>query len=155
MNTSCYIINRVMVRPFSRKTLYELFKGKSPSIAHFKIFGTKCFVHINDKRDIDKFEAKSELGIFLRYSVTSRAYRIYNSKYDCIEESPLVVFDETTDNHPYRDEDEGEFIKENIEQKDDEEKTKSEDQKIKPRIRWRKPSLQVQLSMYLNTEIIY
>ena len=123
-----------MVRPFSRKTSYELFKGKSPSIINFKVFDTKCFIHINDKRNTDKFEDKSEPEIFLRYLATSRAYRIYNSKHDCIEESPHVIFDEITDNHPYRDEDEGEFIKENTEQKDDEEETKSEDQRIKPRI---------------------
>ena len=39
VNTSCYIINRAMVRPLSRKTPYELFKGERPSIAHFKVFG--------------------------------------------------------------------------------------------------------------------
>ena len=76
VNTSCYIINRAMVRPLSRKTPYELFKGKRPSITHFKVFGTKCFVHMNDKRDIDKFEAKSEPEIFFGYSATSRTYRI-------------------------------------------------------------------------------
>ena len=125
VNTSCYIINRAMVRPLSRKISYELFKGKSPSIAHFKVFGTKYFVHINDKRDTDKFEAKSEPGIFLGYSTTSRSYSIYNSKHDCIEESPHVIFDEVADNHLCRDEDESEFIKENTGQKDDEEETKS------------------------------
>ena len=45
-----------------------------------------------------------------------------------------MIFDEATDNHPCRDEDEGEFIKENIEQKDDQENTRSEDQRIKPKI---------------------
>ena len=84
VNTSCYILNREMVRPFNRKTPYDLFKGKSPSIAHFRVFGTKYFVRINDKRDTNKFEAKSEPRIFLRYSTTSRAYRIYNSKHDYI-----------------------------------------------------------------------
>ena len=44
-----------------------------------------------------------------------------------------MVFDEATNNHPCRDEDEGEFIKENTEQKDDQEETRSEDQRIKPR----------------------
>ena len=134
VNSSFYIINRAMVKPLNRKTPYELFKGKSPSIAHFKVFDTKCFVHINDKRDTDKFEAKNELGIFLGYSVIFWAYRIYNSKHDCIEEFSHVVFDEITNNHPSRDEDEGKFLKENIEQKDDEEEIKSEDQRIKPRI---------------------
>ena len=134
MNTSCYIINRAMVRPLNRKTPYELFKGKRPSIAHFKIFDAKCFVHINDKRDTNKFEAKSEPRIFLGYFATSRAYEIYNSKHDYIEESPHVVFDKVANNHLCKDEDESEFIKKNTGQKDDEEETKSEDQKIKSRI---------------------
>ena len=53
VNTSCYIVNRAMVRFSSNKTSYEMFKGKKPSLVHFKIFGTKCFVHINDKKNID------------------------------------------------------------------------------------------------------
>ena len=80
INTACYIINRAMVRNSSKKISYEMFKGKKSSLAHFIIFGIKCYVHINDKRNIDKFEAKSEPGIFLGYSETSRAYRIYNLK---------------------------------------------------------------------------
>ena len=46
-------------------------------------------------RDIDKFEAKSEQGIFLGYSETSQAYKIYNLKHECVEESPHVIFDES------------------------------------------------------------
>ena len=123
VNTSCYIINRAM-QPFSRKTPYELFKGKSPSIAHFKVFGTKYFVHINDKRDIDKFEAKSERGIFLGYSETSRAYRIYNLKTECVEESPHVVFDESTDGLlSCRNKEDEDFIENEANQKDSEEES--------------------------------
>ena len=97
INTSCYIINRAMVRNSSKKISYEMFKGKKPSLAHFRIFGTRCYVHINDKKNTDKFEAKSESGIFLGYSETSRAYRIYNLKNDTIEESPHVIFNENFD----------------------------------------------------------
>ena len=97
VNTSCYIVNRAMVRFSSRKISYEMFKGKKPSHAHFKVFGTKYFIHINDKKDVDKFEAKSEPKIFLDYSETSRTYRIYNLKYDTVEESPHVIFNESVD----------------------------------------------------------
>ena len=74
-----------------------MFKGKKPSLAHFKVFGTKYFIHINDKKDINKFEAKSELENFLGYSETSRAYRIYNLKNGTVEESPHVIFNERVD----------------------------------------------------------
>ena len=97
VNTSCYIINRVMVRLSSKKTSYEMFKGKKSSLAHFKVFGTRCFVHINDKKNIDKFEVQSEPRIFLGYSETSRAYRIYNLKNNIIEESPHVIFNKNPD----------------------------------------------------------
>ena len=49
INTSCYIINKAMVRNSSKKTSYEMFKGKKPSLAHFRVFRTKCFIHINKK----------------------------------------------------------------------------------------------------------
>ena len=67
VNTSCYIVNREMVRFSSKKTSYEMFKGKKSSLAHFKVFGTKYFVHINDKKDVDKFEVKSEPNFLLLF----------------------------------------------------------------------------------------
>ena len=66
-------------------------KVKKSLLAHFKVFGTRCFVHINEKKNIDKFEPKSEPRIFLGYSETSRAYRIYNLKNNFVEESPHVI----------------------------------------------------------------
>ena len=111
VNTSYYIVNRALVRFSSRKTSYEMFKGKKPSLAHFKVFGTKYFVHINDKKEIDKFEAKSESEIFLDYSKTSRAYWIYNLKNDTVEESPHVIFNESVDKSVNcRNEDNEDFI---------------------------------------------
>ena len=97
VNMSYYIINRVMVRLSSKKISYEMFKGKKPSLAHFKVFGIRCFIHINEKKNIDKFEPKSEPEIFLGYFETSRAYRIYNLKNNIVEESPHVIFNEHLD----------------------------------------------------------
>ena len=34
LNTSCYIINRCMIRPILNKTPYKLFKGRKPNIMH-------------------------------------------------------------------------------------------------------------------------
>ena len=65
VNTSCYIINRTMVRPSSRKTPYEMFKGKKSSIAYFKVFGTKYFFHINDKKILINLKVKVNLKFFL------------------------------------------------------------------------------------------
>ena len=102
-----------------------MFKGKKPSLAHFKVFGTKYFVHINDKNNIDKFEAKSEPGIFLGYFETTRAYRIYNLKNDTVEESPHVIFNESIDKSiNYRNEDIEDFVENKQEHEVDEDDTK-------------------------------
>jgi len=37
LNTSCYIINRCMIRPILNKTPYELFKGRKPNIMHLRV----------------------------------------------------------------------------------------------------------------------
>jgi len=38
VSTSCYVMNRVLIRPISKKTPYELFNGKKPNIGHLKVF---------------------------------------------------------------------------------------------------------------------
>ena len=61
----------------------------------FHIFGCKCFVLNNDKDNMGKFDEKSDKGMFLGYSLSSKAYRIYNKRTLTIEESMHVSFDET------------------------------------------------------------
>ena len=41
-----------------------------------------------------KFDEKADLGIFIGYSLTSHAYRVYNKRWMTVEESVHVVFDE-------------------------------------------------------------
>jgi len=65
VNTSCYILNRVLIRPLLKKTPYELWKGKKPNISYFHAFGCKCFILNNGKEQLGKFDAKSDEGFFL------------------------------------------------------------------------------------------
>ena len=58
------------------------------------IFGCSCFVLNNGKENLGKFDEKAHLGIFIGYSLTSHAYRIYNKMLMTVEESIHVVFDE-------------------------------------------------------------
>ena len=95
VSTTCFVSNRVNIRPILKKTPYDLFKGRKPNIAFFHIFGCKCFVLNNDKDNLGKFDEKSDEGIFLGYSLTSKAYRIYNKRILNIEESMHVKFDES------------------------------------------------------------
>ena len=59
------------------------------------MFGCKCYVLNNGKENIRKFDEKVDVGIFLGYSLSSHAYRVYNKRLTTIEESIHVVFDET------------------------------------------------------------
>ncbi|KAG5524024.1 hypothetical protein RHGRI_030883 [Rhododendron griersonianum] len=84
-----------MIRPILNKTPYELWKGRKPNISHFRAFGCKCFVHNNDKDDLGKFDARSDEGIFVGYSTSSKAYRVFNKRTLVVKESVHVAFDET------------------------------------------------------------
>ena len=95
VNTACYIMNRALIRPILKKTPYELYNGRKPNISHLHVFGCKCFVLNNGKDNLGKFDAKSDEGIFLGYSLQSKAYRIYNKRTMNIEESIHVTFDES------------------------------------------------------------
>ena len=44
-----------------------------------------------------KFDARSDEGILVGYSMHSKAYRVYNKRTKIIEESIHVVFDESND----------------------------------------------------------
>ena len=80
VSTTCYVLNRVLIRPVLKLTPYEIFKGRKPNVSYFKAFGCKCFILNNGKSNLGKFDAKADEGIFLGYSLTSKAYRVYNKR---------------------------------------------------------------------------
>ena len=94
VSTSCYVMNRVLIRPILKKTPYEIFNGRKPNICHLRVFGCNCFVLNNGKENLGKFDEKADHGIFIGYSFNSHAYRVYNKRLMIVEESVHVVFDE-------------------------------------------------------------
>ena len=94
INTSCYVINRVSIRPMLLKTPYELYKGRK-NISHLRSFDCKCFILNNEKHLIGKMDAKSDEAIFMGYALNSKAYRVFNKTSLIVEESIRVVFYET------------------------------------------------------------
>ena len=94
INTSCYVLNRVLLRPILKKTPYELWKNKKPNISYFKVFECKCFI-LNIKYKFGKFDAKSDVGIFLDHSTLSKAFRVFNKRTMVIEKSIHVIFYES------------------------------------------------------------
>jgi len=84
-----------MIRPILNKTPYELFKGRKPNIMHLRIFGCKCYVHNNGKDALGKFDLRSDEAIFLGYFSHCKAYKIFNKRTLCVEESGHVLFDKS------------------------------------------------------------
>ena len=97
VSTACYVLNRMFIRPILKITPYELFKGRKPNVAHLKIFWCKCFVQNNRKENLGKFDSKVDEAIFLGYSLTNKAYRVFNRRTLNVEEFMHVVFDEIVD----------------------------------------------------------
>jgi len=93
VNTTCYVQNRIYIRPILEKTTYELFKERRPNISYFHQFGCTYYILIN-KLYLKKFDAKAQRGIFLGYSERSKTYRVYNSETLCVEEPMHVKFDD-------------------------------------------------------------
>ncbi|GJR03580.1 retrovirus-related pol polyprotein from transposon TNT 1-94 [Tanacetum coccineum] len=94
VDTSTYILNRILIRVILGKTPYELLRGRKPTLDYFRVFGSKCFI-LNTKDYLTKFDPKSYEGVFLGYSQNSKAYIILNKHTRKIEESLNVTFDET------------------------------------------------------------
>ena len=44
VNIAVHILDRVPTKAVAEKTPYEVFTGKRPSIAYFKVFGCSAFV---------------------------------------------------------------------------------------------------------------
>ena len=95
ISTTCYVLNKILIRPILDKTPYELLKGRKPNLSHLHVFVCKCFVLNNGKENLGKFDAKVDEGIFFRYSQSSKAYRVYNKPLHNVEEWFHVSFDES------------------------------------------------------------
>ncbi|KAJ1685762.1 hypothetical protein LUZ63_017152 [Rhynchospora breviuscula] len=93
VNTACHVINRACIRSKLKKTPFELWVGRTPNISYFRVFGSKCFV-LDESPKVTKFDAKSLTGIFVGYSNTSKAYRVYLPTSRVVIESINVKFNE-------------------------------------------------------------
>ncbi|GJU00651.1 retrovirus-related pol polyprotein from transposon TNT 1-94 [Tanacetum coccineum] len=94
VDTSTYILNRILIRPILGNTAYEIFRGRKPSLEYFKVFESKCFI-LNTKDYLTKFDPKSYEGVFLGYSQNSKAYVVLNKHTIKVEKSLNVTFDES------------------------------------------------------------
>ena len=75
------------------KTPEEVFTRKKPTVDHMRIFGTLVYIHM-PKGKRAELEPSSNKGIFVGYSDSSKAYRIYVLGQRYIEVSRDVIFHE-------------------------------------------------------------
>nr|GEW22497.1 retrovirus-related Pol polyprotein from transposon TNT 1-94 [Tanacetum cinerariifolium] len=94
--TACFIQNHLIIHKRFDKTLYELMNNRKPNIKFFRVFGCRCYL-LNDYEDVAKLKAKGDIGVFVRYSKESAAFRIYNKRTRKIYESVNVNFDEISE----------------------------------------------------------
>ncbi|GJV90968.1 putative ribonuclease H-like domain-containing protein [Tanacetum coccineum] len=93
--TACYTQNRSMIRRRHGKTPYELLHDKPPDLSYLHVFGALCYP-TNDSENLGKLQPKADIGIFIGYAPTKKAFRIYNRHTRRIIETIHVDFDELT-----------------------------------------------------------
>ncbi|GJV67830.1 retrovirus-related pol polyprotein from transposon TNT 1-94 [Tanacetum coccineum] len=77
------------------KTPYELLHNKPPDLSYLHVFGALCYP-TNDSENLGKLQPKADIGIFIGYAPTKKAFRIYNRRTRRIVETIHVDFDELT-----------------------------------------------------------
>ena len=93
VNIACYTQKRTLINRDHDKTPYEIIANRLPTLKYFHVFGRKYFV-LKDEH-IGKFEAIIYEGIFLGYSLESKAYRVYLIDHQKVIECMNVMFDDT------------------------------------------------------------
>ncbi|GJW51756.1 putative ribonuclease H-like domain-containing protein [Tanacetum coccineum] len=91
VSTAYYVHNRVLVVKPHNKTPYELFRGFKPALSFMRPFG--CHVTIlNTLDNLGKFDGKSDEGFFVGYSLSSKSFRVYNTRTRRVEENLHIRF---------------------------------------------------------------
>ncbi|GJS74253.1 retrovirus-related pol polyprotein from transposon TNT 1-94 [Tanacetum coccineum] len=93
--TACYTQNRSLIHTRYDKTPYELLRDRKPELKYLHVFSALCYP-TNNFKDIGKLLPKADIGIFIGYSPSKKAYRIYNKRTRQIMETMNVKFDELT-----------------------------------------------------------
>nr|GFB82245.1 retrovirus-related Pol polyprotein from transposon TNT 1-94 [Tanacetum cinerariifolium] len=93
--TACFTQNRSIIRLRHGKTPYELLHSKLPDLSFFHMFGALCYP-TNDSKNLGKLQPKVDIGIFIGYALTKKAFHIYNRCTRRIVETIHDDFDELT-----------------------------------------------------------
>nr|GEV01008.1 hypothetical protein [Tanacetum cinerariifolium] len=97
VNTACYVQNRVLVTKPHSKTPYELLHGRTPSIGFIRPFGCPVTI-LNTLDSLCKFDGKVDEGFLVGYIISSKAFRVFNSRTRIIQETLHANFLENKPN---------------------------------------------------------
>nr|GEV55369.1 retrovirus-related Pol polyprotein from transposon TNT 1-94 [Tanacetum cinerariifolium] len=97
VNTACFVQNRVLVVKPHKKIPYELFYGRTPTLSFIRPFGCPVTI-LNTIYHLEKFDGKAKEGLFVGYSLNSKAFRVFNSRTKIVEKNFHIRFSESTPN---------------------------------------------------------
>jgi len=75
-NTTMYIQSKTPHRALGKKTPKGVFTRKKPEVSHLRIFESITYCHTLDEKRT-KLNQTAEKDFLVRYSETSKAYKIY------------------------------------------------------------------------------
>nr|GEV26307.1 hypothetical protein [Tanacetum cinerariifolium] len=90
-------LQRVLVTKPHNKIPYELLLGKTPSIGFMRPFGCPVTI-LNTLDPLGKFDGKDDEGFLVRYYVSSKAFRVFNSRTKIVQETLHINFLENQPN---------------------------------------------------------
>ncbi|KAI5343342.1 hypothetical protein L3X38_011218 [Prunus dulcis] len=93
VHTAVYLLNRCPTKALNNITPFEAYSGRKPGIAHLKVFGSLCFVHVPTELR-HKLEPKSTKGVFVGYATCEKGYRVFDPVSNKLLLSRDVTFDE-------------------------------------------------------------
>nr|GEW75980.1 retrovirus-related Pol polyprotein from transposon TNT 1-94 [Tanacetum cinerariifolium] len=88
--TACYTQNQSITRLRHGKTPYELLHNKLPELSFLHVFGALCYP-TNDSENLGKLQRKANIGIFIGYAPTKKAFWIYNRRPALNEMTPATI----------------------------------------------------------------
>nr|GEW90750.1 hypothetical protein [Tanacetum cinerariifolium] len=86
VNTVYYVLNRALVTKTHNKTPYEHLNGRTPRLDFMRPFGFPVTI-LNTLDPLGKFKGKADEGFLVGYSVTSKAFRVFNTKSRKVKEN--------------------------------------------------------------------
>ena len=77
VSTVYFTQNRSIYVKRHNKIAYEVLRGRKPNIGYLHVFGSTCYI-LKKRDNLSKFDPKADEGIFVGYSLISKAFKVYN-----------------------------------------------------------------------------